>query len=403
MNKTTITIISILGLLLILLLFGSNSGEDRKDWRPSFNTKDKTPLGLFIFDKEVDTFFTVYVERYKDKLQDYFYEGVFEDSVLYDYCLLNINASFETDKEQIINLCDFARIGNSVFLSAYSFPEALMDSLNLELHSVPYVNFFQLNPDTTTLSLTDSLLYDDGISGTKTITGSFFESLDSTSTEVLGIKTHSEVSKPNFVKVRFGKGKFFIHLEPAIFSNYHFMKDYDYKHVENVLSFIPDFQEVVWLLDKQTSKVISDSPLRFIMSQRSLKWAWFLLLSGILAFILFNIRRSQRIIPIIPTQPNTSVEFAKTIGNLYRQEGNMNNIVSKKIIYFLERIRSEFHIQTDELDEKFIHSLHTKSGKDIKVIRKLVLLINRHRQFDYTCTIHELQQLNDTIENFYKS
>ena len=58
---------------------------------------------------------------------------------------------------------------------------------------------------------------------------------------------------------------------------------------------------------------------------------------------------------------------------------------------------------TDVLDGKFTVSLHTKSGKDMKIIQRLVLLINKHKQFDYTCTIHDLQRLSDTIENFYKS
>jgi hypothetical protein len=403
MSKTGITIIGILAFLLIGSVFIGKTSKKPLDWTPSFNTKDKIPLGLYILDKEIDTFFTVYVDRYKDDLKDYFYEGVFEDSVLYDYCLLNINATFDTDKDQIKNLCAFARNGNSVFLSATNFPLALMDSLGLNIISIPYQPFRNMNQDTITLRLSKSPFTKQKITASKSLNGSYFESVDKSRTKILGTRKLHKSNKPNFVQVKVGDGHFFIHLEPGVFSNFHFMQGKDYRYTENVLSYIPEYQDIVWLLHKQTSRVISDSPLRFIMSQPGLRWAWYLIISGLLALIIFNIRRSQRIIPEISSPPNTSVDFAKTIGNLYRLEGDIKGLIDKKIIFFLEKIRSEYHLQTDVLDEKFTHSLHTKSGKDIKIIQRLVLLINKHRQFDYTCTIHDLQRLSDTIENFSKS
>ncbi|MBK9565397.1 MAG: DUF4350 domain-containing protein [Saprospiraceae bacterium] len=403
MNKSSITILSIAFVLLLLTLIIGNSGKKPLDWTPSFNTKDKIPMGLYILDREIDTFFNVYVERYKDDLKDYFYEGVFEDSVLYDYALLNVNVSFDAGNDQINHLCRFVRNGNTVFLSAFTFPQVLMDSLKLEQISTPYSILPVHNSENITIFLTDRIIRDQGIDAERTITGSYFASFDPSMTSVLGMRSINKKTRPNFVQVRMGEGSFFIHLEPGVFTNYHFMRANDYKHTEKVLSYIPDHQDVVWLLHKQTARVISDSPLRFIMSQPALKWAWYLIIVGLLAFIIFNIRRSQRIIPIITAPSNSSVDFAKTIGNLYRLEGDMKVLIDKKIIYFLEKIRSEYHLSTDVLDGKFTVSLHTKSGKDMKIIQRLVLLINKHKQFDYTCTIHDLQRLSDTIENFYKS
>ena len=54
--------------------------------------------------------------------------------------------------------------------------------------------------------------------------------------------------------------------------------------------------------------------------------------------MIFNAKRRQRVVPIINPLPNTTLDFTKTIGNLYYQEGNHQNIVDKKIIYFLEKI-----------------------------------------------------------------
>ena len=90
--------------------------------------------------------------------------------------------------------------------------------------------------------------------------------------------------------------------------------------------------------------------MRYILSQPALKWAWYIFLIGMLDFYIFNAKRKQRIVPIIKPLANTTVDFTKTIGNLYYQEGDHGNIIDKKIIYFLEKIRNEYLIDTTKLE-----------------------------------------------------
>ena len=119
-------------------------------------------------------------------------------------------------------------------------------------------------------------------------------------------------------------------------------------------------------------------------------------------FVIFNIRRTQRIIKIIPKPINSTVDFARTIGNLYFQKGSIRDIMDKKIIYLLERIRSEYHLNTEKLDDHFVQLLHTRTGVDIDKIDKMVFLVNKHLRTDYTCTENDLKWLNDSIENVLK-
>ena len=79
------------------------------------------------------------------------------------------------------------------------------------------------------------------------------------------------------------------------------------------------------------------------------------------------------------TLKNTTVDFTKTIGNLYYQEGNHHTIIEKKIIYFLEHIRKEYIIDTYTLDDAFIEKIHLKTGKPVADIQKTVSLIKEHR------------------------
>jgi hypothetical protein len=113
--------------------------------------------------------------------------------------------------------------------------------------------------------------------------------------------------------------------------------------------------------------------------------------------MIFNAKRKQRIIPIIKPLTNTTVDFTKTIGNLYFQEGNHDTIMEKKIIYFLEKIRQDYLLDTQNLDDDFIKKLHQKSGKDIALIENVVMLIKRQRK-TFKSTEAELIKLNAVIE-----
>jgi hypothetical protein len=113
---------------------------------------------------------------------------------------------------------------------------------------------------------------------------------------------------------------------------------------------------------------------------------------------LFNAKRKQRIVPILQPLSNLTIDFTKTIGNLYYQEGDHKNIIDKKIIYFLERIRTEYLIDTTKLDDEFVKKLHHKTGKDEKDIQELVLLINEYRNSYHGNIEADLIRINNAIE-----
>ncbi|WP_244299013.1 hypothetical protein [Flavobacterium nitrogenifigens] len=138
--------------------------------------------------------------------------------------------------------------------------------------------------------------------------------------------------------------------------------------------------------------------MRYIWSQPALKSAWYLGLLGILIFMIFNAKRKQRVVPIIKPLQNLTVDFTKTIGNLYYQEGDHTNIIDKKIIYFLEKIRTDYLLDTSKLDDDFITKLHYKTGKDEKDIRDVVQLINDHRNSYHGSLEEDLIKINTAIE-----
>jgi len=394
MNRKLLLYIGLIALVVGLLVLIDSSRPKPIDWRPTYSTKDKIPLGLYVFDKEVqDIFKGSKINKLNSTPYEYF------DS-LYDYktkhykangSFLNVNEENTLDRESIMELIYFADHGNTVFLSMKDLPNLILDTLNIKLSGA-----FSLK-DTIRLSIPGK----NGGKAYKFSQGAgetYFDSLDTKKVKILGYQQATDKRRPNFIKVPFGNGNFLLHTQPAAFSNYHMLKDNHAAYTEGLLSYVPD-GDVFWYSPYFVKrKEISGNKLRYILAQPALKWAMWLGLIALIIFVFFNAKRKQRVIPEIVPLRNTTVDFARTVGNLYYQEGNHYTIIEKKIIYFLEKIRNEYTIDTYSLDDAFIEKLHLKTGKPVEDIEKAVRLIKQHRH-QFVSTEADVLAINKAIEN----
>ena len=116
--------------------------------------------------------------------------------------------------------------------------------------------------------------------------------------------------------------------------------------------------------------------------------------------MVFNAKRRQRIIPIVKPLENTTVGFVKTISNLYYETQDHKNLIDKKITYFLEKIRSDYNLDTTNLNDEFITKLSQKSGKNKESVKKTINFINWLRTKNEFFE-ENLLKLNTHIEKFY--
>ncbi|HEX8270140.1 MAG TPA: DUF4350 domain-containing protein [Flavobacterium sp.] len=384
---------------LIVLLLGVMTAMDMSkpkeiDWTPTYEVSGKIPFGLHVFNREAESLLKRKVNRVNVSPYEYLESTYDYDTEVQEYSvsgtLMAISQVNYLDESSVDELFYFAGHGNTVFLSMKTFPGRILDSLKLDMSS--------------DLTLSDSIpnwMSDQERSSKKYYikeegSPTYFSEIDSASTTILGYQGTDSI-RSNFVKVRFHEGFFLLHTQPGFFTNFHLLKGTHHEYVENVLSHLPQ-NEVHWFVDDPRTENSSSSHLRYILSQPALKWAWLLFLGGMLFFMFFNAKRRQRVVPVIKPLENTTVDFAKTIGNLYYQEGDHDTIIDKKIIYFLERIRSEYMIDTSNLNEDFVRKLHQKSGKDILAIERAVFLINMHRKSPHSSVEGDLIQINHAIE-----
>ena len=391
MNRTLQIYISILVLLLVTIVVIDSNRPKPIDWTPTYSLKDKIPFGLYVLDNEIGSLLkNQKIEKFNSTPYEFF-QGNYdynEDQEKGTYLIISKIPNL--DSQSISKICQYVGNGNNAFISSEIIPNELLDSLNLKMD-----NEYKFS-DSIYNWLTNKRLGNKKYKIIEGVNNNYFSKIDSQNTTVLGCQ-NGDSTRINFVKVNYKSGSFYLHTQPVAFTNFHLLKGNHYEYAQKILSYIP-IGKVFWCINEQNGEVISQSPMRYILSQPALKWAWYVFLLGMILFILFNAKRKQRIVPIKIPLANTTVDFTKTIGNLYYQEGDHNTIIDKKIIYFLEKIRNEYLMETLKLDDDFIQKLHHKSGKKREDIQHVVALINAYRKNSFHSVEEDLIQINNAIE-----
>lgn len=378
--------------LMIVLAFVNRS--HKVDWSPTFNEFETKPMDTKVFFDQLPFWFQ---GKSIKKIHTTFYEY---DQYLRDQPVdstknyISISRTYDIDITSFEALLEYVAYGNDALISAHSFPYFVQDTLGFE---TAYEDTrIRESENTLFLEFTeDSLEYT-----SKLPLGNAYIK-DTVSIKKLGFLMSDKGKKrTNFIGIPYYDGIFYIHTTPEAFTNYQMLEAPNTSYLSTLISYLPD---VPFLLDKavKIDPDFSQSKLRYITSKEPLKWSWYLLLLAIFLFIFFNAKRRQRIIPIIKPLTNTTTEFVHTVSNLHYEAADYDGIIKKKIIHFLEGIRSKYHLPTDRLDEGFIKKLALKSGNSVEQVQRLMTLILKMKSHTFQ-TKEPLATLNKEIEEFYK-
>ncbi|WP_300674225.1 hypothetical protein [Soonwooa sp.] len=382
-----------IGIFLVILVIMGIFQVNRKpilDWRKNFDPNSKSPFGLFVFNKEADQLFGGKLERLKESPYDYYSK----EKNLDKHNILIIEKSFDTESWNKI----FTQVknGSNAMIIARKLPEKLEDSLKFRL-------FVNNSDDEYNLEFTDKKLQSDTLFINRLPDNKGFTKIDK-NIEILGYnKTKGggdDVYKnANFIKVKYGSGNFYLFAEPIAISNYYLLKSRS-AYPAKIFSFLPQ-QKTLWFTETRSAGN-SQSPMRFILANPPLRYALYIAVLGLVLFMIFNAKRKQRIVPIVEPLKNTSLEFVKSIGNLYLQEGDFHDMMAKKAQYFLHRIRLDLLIDTSNLDEDFTKKLQLKTGVKIETIQEAVSLIKKAQDPYSNVMKEDFIKMNSLLDDILK-
>jgi hypothetical protein len=294
-------------------------------------------------------------------------------------------------------LLAFISRGNTVFIAADKLSENLSDTLGISI--VPYRVRLKAS-DSISLNFTNpAFRVPAGYTMLSNTVDGHFRRFDTAHAVILGENSDGQA---NFLYMPVGKGRLYVHAAPVAFSNYFLLKANNVEYLEKVLSLLPSgYTWIYWDEYYKLGRGGPSTPLRVVLSKPDLRLAWFTLLAGVLLFVVFQSRRRQRIIPVMKSPGNATLDFVETVSRVYYNEKNHRNIALKKVTYLLDHIRTRFGLATQHLDDAFEARLVQKSGMDPESIARLVQTI-RYVRNGGTVNGNELLDLSRQIDLFYK-
>lgn len=376
-----------MAVLLGILLYLKTLVPPETDWRQTYSGMDKIPFGTWILQHSVEDLFPGSQIKVNTKS---LYERWTGDST--NSTVFIITNHFNPAPPDLNALLQKVKKGSQVLIASEMWPKTFTDSLN-----ITFKNLYR--------NVLDSVITLQNLTGKsrekeyrfkRLIQSGWFELSDTTAVTPLG-KGNDHV---NYVQVRCGKGSFFLHAQPQVFTNYHILYN-DHHYLEEVLASLPESNgEIEWDEYYKPFGSRNRSPIKIILSLKALRAAYWTLLTGLLLYVLTNIRRRQRPIPILPPKTNLSLDFVRTVGLLYFHQKNHQDLIKKIFVSFSEYVYSKYFIR-HEFTSSFYQKLATKSAVGEQLIARIFnqyqVLSTKERVYE-----DELIRFNGFVELFYR-
>ena len=436
-------------LLGMLLLFGGYlyfeyTRPKPLDWTPSLSSKDKIPYGTYaLFDALPQVLGTDSVEAVRQPIYNQLYrdqpasaeresgEGMYEDDsteAAHDHdtsgaeadslplvdsrasCIF-VNQQFNATRLERNALLRYVEQGHDVFIAAesmYGSRTGLDDTLGVKLYEA----------DTTLTHAvrlpTDATRHDSVVlhllRALPGLPRSTFRFRPQETERRLGLLPKhryqgatlaaDEQGRAVLLRLDVGKGHFFLCSVPLVFGNYWVLRPRTADFAFAALSYLPAGHPAWWDEYQKQGRAGDQSLLHVITDSPALRAGYYLLLAVAVLFVLVAARRQQRIIPILPPLPNTTLLFTRTVAGLYRQGRNHQQIADKKVALFMDYLRLRFQEQQADLSSAaFRERLSQKAGMPQARVDELARLVNFARTAPQV-TDRELLVLSRAIQDF---
>lgn len=343
-------------------------------WNPTFGHHDRQPFGCAVFDDVLEK--SLPQEGYSLS-NETFYQMSEADSL--PKGILSITQNLSLSKTDVKAVFEMAERGSVILLVSNSFGAELEDSLHFAT-TYSYFNPSELKRYATSLNKRDSLLWlKDSI---------YNERIFRYYPQLCQVEINPKDSclmiplvdkrKETVVAMTYpvGKGEIIIVSTPLLFTNYGML---DNDNADYLFRYLNRMKELPVVRTEAYMKLpgTEESPFRYFLSQRSLRWALYLTMLVLVLSMIFTARRRQRVIPVVREPENKNLEFTELIGTLYYQKKNHTDLVIKKFVYFAENLRRNYQIdvEDDSNDETLARLIALKTGSDETKTLELLRLL----------------------------
>ncbi len=399
MNRNAVITLAIAAILLIVLVAVLGSGGSKRfKWNESYKAGSKQPYGTHVMREMLDGYnkdkeLTTITKSLSTTLPD-------ADSTSEASNFVFIGEAMYLDTADVTKLLDYVADGNKAFIACKTLPYDLMFYLYYdECDYTPWDDFENYRDTVASMNffhndLKDSIDFDYKVldkNKVKSYDWNYIDSIYFCGMEygfvgLGGFKGMWGNEFVNFAMIPYKDpydpdskgGVFYIHTNPMAFTNLQMLDETGKQYAERVFTHLHD-GDIYWsefgrikanVGRRQNARrgsgtsmaMSSETPLKYILEDDFLKWAWYSLLGMAVLYLMFRAKRKQRIVPVMEENSNTSLEFISTIGALFYNKPNHKKLAMSKMKMFLAFLRSRYGVSTKKLDKELITKLSAKSG-----------------------------------------
>ena len=420
-NKTKIGLLIALGLGLMVLLYVLSPKADNKV-KPEEDEKPTKELygqrlnknGLYIFYELLKTHPNVATLKTIDDPID---SILVADAGSLPSIYMIIDQDLQVSRSTIKSLMNFVEEGNHAFVSLDNFNENLKSEFTYSQLIAQY------NEEVISIALThDSLKYITSYPLQKYKNGratnhqwGYFDinnlRRSKNDVAILGYETYYE--QPIFIKVPYGRGFFYLHSVPEMFMNESMFNEKGLEYAQRSLSNLPrgnyKWHSHLNYWDRRNDITsypeegkVRESPIQYILKDQNLRYAYLLLLFSLFAYVIFGLKRKQKIIPTVEPNKNTSLEFVETVSRLYLKQDKHYKFIKHYEQSFIHFIKDKYYIFSPKIDKEYIAAVALKSDIEEERILQIFKRFDRAKK-SYDFSSEQLITLHKKIEYFYKN
>ncbi len=365
------------------------------NWNRTYFKKDKIPFGCFAIYNLLETNFAQKIKNNNQTLYN-----LNSETTESNQTLLIIDNKVEFSKVDVKSLFSYLKKGNNVLIATSQINKTLADTfkLNIEenwimksnsLDSLLTKRAFEIHYTQPKNNLLKTYAY-------PTVANeSYFTKFDTT---LFKISSVNKQKKAVLIEATIGKGTLLLSSIPDVFGNIFIVNNNNRFYVYTLLSKIKN-TTVIWDEHYKSHNVQQKSLFQFIFSNDALYMAYLVLIIGLVFFMIFEMKRKQRAIPIITPLQNSTLGFVDVVSHVYYNSKNHKHIAEEKINYFYFDVRKKFAVNTNTINEEFYNSIHKLSGIDLEAVKKLFSYCEHLKQAP-SLSENDLLELNNRIQNF---
>jgi hypothetical protein len=408
-------------LVLLFLLVWAITRKDRYQWKETFRPAEGQPYDVSIFHELLRHYGPEGLEDVRERPRDALGSALGRQGANYVF----VGEFPHYDPEDVDSILAFVAAGGHALVSAKSF----WLNASSPTTCISTATAFQaaVYDQRVALWLMDPVVAEGGADSLsfapkgkpENYAWSAFDTSYAEAVAACGIRTVGWMGSqgaryPNCLQVPYGAGQLILHTTPLAFSNVQLLRPGAHGYASGICSYLgpgkirwdaashkppppPDEAES----QPPNARGFEQSPLRYLLTQDELRWAWYLLLAMAALFLLFRSKRRQRIVPVVLPLRNTSLAFVETVGRLYFQQNDDRRLVHRIMKQFLYHLRTRYYLQVKEDEIGASAQIALKSGVPEDRIREIFTLFERYRMSDVE---HEqLRDFHRAVDHFYRN